>query len=58
MRTADRVRRIREAERAVGKLVEKGWRLECIEYQDEADEPFRATVHIAVNGESGADKPL
>lgn len=49
MNTSDRIKRIREVERAAQRLTASGWTLEAIEYTDEADQPFRTTVRLATD---------
>lgn len=53
MNTDDRIHRIRQVEKAMGKLRKKGWRIESVRHEDEEDEPFRSTIRVSVEGESG-----
>lgn len=46
MNTNDRIRRVREVEKLVDKLVDKGWTKECVTFQDEADAPYKAEIHM------------
>lgn len=52
MNTNERIRRIREVERATERLTKKGWRVEAIQHTDEPGEPFRTTINLATEGDS------
>ena len=55
MNTGDRMVRMAEVERASQKLVDKGWKVERIAYEDERDEPFKAHVSLSVDGSKVED---
>ncbi len=52
MRANERLRRIREIERTIAKLQEKGWRMEAVEHTDQEDEPFRTVVRMSCRPKS------
>jgi len=50
MTKAERFKRMRELEKQVETLVKKGWRVQRIVYDDEANEPLHATVTLTIDG--------
>lgn len=50
MTSAERIKAQRDLERCIAKIVAKGWSLESIETCDAASEPFRAIVHLKIEG--------
>jgi len=52
MNTGDRMVRMAEVECASQKLVDKGWKVERIAYEDERDKPFTAHISLSVDGAS------
>ena len=50
MTKAERFKRMRELEKSVERLVEKGWRVQRIMYDDEANEPLCATFTLTIDG--------
>ena len=57
VRATERIQRIREIERTVAKLHEKGWRMESVEHTDEEGEPFRTVMRMSCRPE-GTDKSI
>ena len=47
---AERFKRMRELEKSVERLVEKGWRVQRIMYDDEANESLCATFTLTIDG--------
>jgi len=56
MNTKDRFKRMREVERGVAKLVEKGWRVQRVQYDDEANEPLHATITLTIDSQCDEDR--
>ena len=52
MRSNERIQRIREIEKTVAKLHEKGWRMEAVEHTDEEGEPFRTVLRMSCRPKS------
>ena len=52
MRAKERLKRIRQIERTVAKLQEKGWRMEMVDHTDEDDEPFRTVIRMSCRPKS------
>ena len=52
MDSRERFARMAELEEHVAELVESGWTVRQVVYDDEADEPFHATVVLVVDGAS------
>lgn len=50
MRAAKRLKRIREVEKTVARLLKAGWKLECVEHIDEAGEPLRTVITLTCDG--------
>ena len=46
------MKRIRQIERTVAKLQEKGWRMEAVEHTDEDGEPLRTVVRMSCRPKS------
>lgn len=58
MNTNERVRRIREVEKSVERLVDKGWNRECVTFQDESGEPFIAEIRLTIGGHPPEDSVI
>lgn len=58
MNERDRRRSIREVERNVAQLVERGWRVEGLIHRDEDGEPFRTEIRVSKESSRAVDKPL
>ena len=51
MNKSERFKRMKEVEAQVEKLTKKGWRVQRILYDDEANEPLHATVTLTIDGD-------